>query len=127
MHDTDMMGILYFARQFRFAHDALEDFFASEGFSFDKLIHDFPFLFVIVHAEADYYKTLRLGEALEIHVSIEKIGNSSMTLLYDIFRKPNLEQVGRVKTVHVALDAATRVKCPVPDFVREQLLKHCKP
>jgi len=45
MHDVDIVGILYFPRQFRFVHEALEDFLTSEGIPFDKLLQEKNFLF----------------------------------------------------------------------------------
>lgn len=125
MHDTDMAGILYFPRQFRFAHDALEDFVESEGFDFDALFHEANFVFVIVHCEADYYASMRVGDKLEIHVSVEKIGTTSFTMLYRIYREG--KEVGSAKTVHVTLERLSRKKIPLPHEFREMLKKHHKP
>lgn len=123
MHDTDMAGILYFANQFRFAHDALEDFAESEALGFDKVFHDEKFVFVIVHAEADYKSTLRVGDKLEVHLSVEHIGASSFSISYRIF-KPGHILAGTAKTVHVTLDAKTRAKIHIPHELREVLKKH---
>lgn len=122
MHDTDMAGILYFACQFRFVHDALEDLFEAEGLDFDTLFHENAYVFVIVHAESDYLAPLKVGNKLEVHVSIEKMGTSSITMLYNIYRATEL--VGTAKTVHVALDAKTRSKVSIPDDLRERFSKH---
>jgi 1,4-dihydroxy-2-naphthoyl-CoA hydrolase len=124
MHDTDMAGILYFARQFRFAHDALEDFAESEGFSFDNLFHKEKFIFVIVHAEADYFAQLNVGDQLEVHLNVEHVGNSSFTIFYQIFRPKDNKLVGTVKTIHVTLDRETRKKIAIPETWRKKLEKH---
>ncbi|MBA3957455.1 MAG: acyl-CoA thioesterase [Parachlamydiaceae bacterium] len=124
MHDTDMAGILYFARQFRFAHDALEDFSADEGFPFDQIFHKENFVFVVVHAEADYLAPLKVGDALDIDLIIEKIGNSSFTIVYKIYRSVDHLLVGTAKTVHVTLDATTRKKIDIPPQFRKILEKH---
>lgn len=123
MHDTDMAGILYFARQFRFAHDALEDFAESEGLGFNDLFHKENFVFVIVHAEADYKQTLRVGDNLEIHLSIDHIGDSSFTVSYRIYKSEKI-LTGTAKTVHVTLDSKTRKKIPIPHSLREKLKRH---
>lgn len=123
MHDTDMAGILYFPRQFRFAHDALEDLLESEGVSFDRLFHQEPYVIVIVHAEADYLVPLKVGEPLEIHIYVEKIGTTSFTMGYKIF-KQDKTLVGTVQTVHVSLDAKTRKKITLPSKLREILERH---
>ncbi|CRX39079.1 acyl-CoA thioesterase [Estrella lausannensis] len=112
MHDTDMAGILYFARQFRFVHDAIEDLFAAEGLPFDHLFHKESFVSVIVHCEADYLATLRVGDRLETHLWVEKIGKTSFHIHYEIFRDKTL--IGRAKTVHVTLTRVSRKKMPIP-------------
>lgn len=126
MHDTDMAGILYFARQFRFAHDALEDFMEAEsGLSFDDVFRREQFVFVIVHCEADYFASMAVGDLLEIRLSVEKIGNSSFTLFYKIYRGDQL--VGTVKTVHVSLHSETRQKIAIPARLRSTLEKYLIP
>lgn len=123
MHDTDMAGIIFFASQFRFAHDALEDFTASEGLGFDHVFHKAHFVFVIVHAEADYLASLAVGDPLEVHLTVEHLGNSSFTICYNIY-KPERVLVGTAKTVHVTLDAKSRKKIPIPASLRKILEKH---
>jgi 1,4-dihydroxy-2-naphthoyl-CoA hydrolase len=123
MEDTDMAGILYFAKQFRFAHEALEDFAASEGFDLHRVFTEEAFVFVIVHAEADYYAPVRVGEELEVDLSLEKIGNSSFTIGYKIYGK-NRIKVGAAKTVHVTLDSESRKKITIPQKFRNALEKH---
>jgi 1,4-dihydroxy-2-naphthoyl-CoA hydrolase len=123
MHDTDMAGILFFANQFRFVHDALEDFSESEGLGFDRLFHEEKFVFVIVHAEADYKATLRVGDKLEVHLTVENVGNSSFTIIYKIYKSNNV-LAGTAKTVHVTLDSKSRTKIPIPLELKEILKKH---
>ena len=124
MHDSDMAGILYFPRQFRFAHDALEDFIGSFGYTLDQIFRHEHFIFVIVHAESDYLSTLRVGDKLEIHLTIAKLGNTSFTVRYEIY-KLDKTHVGTVKTVHVTLDSVNRKKIPIPDHFRALLEPYC--
>jgi 1,4-dihydroxy-2-naphthoyl-CoA hydrolase len=123
MHDTDMAGILYFAKQFRYVHDALEDLVEKEGFSFDYLFNNSEFVFVIVHAEADYLESVKVGDILEVHVEVEKLGNTSFTMSYKIF-KANDTLMGKAKTVHVCLDAKNRQKVSIPDNLRTVFKKY---
>lgn len=125
MHDTDMAGILYFARQFRFVHDALEDLVEKEGFNFNYLFRNSDYVFVIVHAESDYLKSVNVGDTLEVHVETESLGNSSFTLAYKIFTGGVM--IGKAKTVHVCLDAKTRTKIAIPDALRKVFEKYKAP
>ena len=122
MHDTDMAGILYFPRQFRFAHDALEDFIESEGMTFERVFKQEKFVFVIRHAEADYLLPLHVGDNLDVHLTVGNIGTTSFTLDYNIYRGKDL--VGTAQTVHVCLNSDTRHKVNVPDRLREALNKY---
>lgn len=123
MHDTDMAGRLYFPRQFRFVHDALEDFLEREGLSFHQVFHHSDFVIVIVHAEADYHTLLKVGDRLETHVSVERIGNTSFTMNYQIF-KQDKSLAGTAKTVHVALDVKTQKKVSLPHKLHSILKQH---
>lgn len=122
MHDTDLAGILYFGRIYRFAHDAFEDLLETEGITFGQMRdHHFP-LFVIVHSEADYYAHITAGDPLEVHVTFEKFGTTSFHVHYNIYRKSEL--IGAVKTVHVCLDTKTRKKMEIPQALRDQFSKY---
>lgn len=123
MHDTDMAGILYFPRQFRFAHDALEDFVATLGYTFDQVFRKEQFVFVIVHAEADYLAPLTIGDKLEVHVKVERLGETSFVINYHMY-KSDKTLAGTAKTVHVTLDSASRVKIPIPPTFRKLLEEH---
>lgn len=113
IHDTDMAGRLYFAKQFRFVNDAMEDFMASEGSPLHKLIQDDKHTFAMVHAEADYLKLLQVGDHLEIQVACEKIGTTSFALNFKIF-KEDKTLCGTARTIQVALDNRTGKKMPLP-------------
>lgn len=125
MHDVDIVGILYFPKQFRFAHEALEDFLESENMAFGKLLKQKDFLFVIVHCESDYLSPLTVGDKLEVHVFIEHIGKTSFTVAYDIYLE-NGRKAGSAKTVHVSLDHKTRSKISIPESLLHLLHKHHK-
>lgn len=125
MHDTDMAGLLYFARQFRFTHDALEDFVESEGFCFDHVIHVENFAFVIVHCQANYFKPIKVGDDLEVHVAIDNIGNTSFRVDYQIYRTDDM-LIGSAQTTHVTLNRISRKKLPIPPKFKQMLEKHLK-
>lgn len=125
MHDTDMAGLLYFARQYRFAHDALEDFLQDEGVDFHETFHGSCFVFVIAHSEADYFIPVKVGDALQVMVEVERIGSSSFTMFYAIYLEDG-KLMGTVRTVHVTLNALTKEKIPVPESLKKRLEKHLK-
>jgi 1,4-dihydroxy-2-naphthoyl-CoA hydrolase len=124
MHDSDMAGIIFFANQFRFVHDAWEDFLHSEGISLSDLVQNSPYLFVIVHVEGDYFAALQVGDPLEVHFTVAHIGTSSFSCNYEIFRRGEL--VGTAKMVHVTVESKSRTKIAIPEKLKAILVKHVK-
>jgi 1,4-dihydroxy-2-naphthoyl-CoA hydrolase len=105
------------------AHDAYESFMEQIGFAFAGIIRDSDFLIAIVRAEADFLAQLNVGDRLEVNLSAEKVGETSYTLVYKLKRSDD-SPAGRVRTVHVCIDKATRQKRPLPDDLREALEAH---
>ncbi len=128
MNDTDVAGILYFANQFRFVHDAWEDLVELENMSFQQIFFNEDFLFVIVHVEADYLTPLMIADKLEVTVVTENIGNTSFTMSYKIYIEngatKELTLAGTAKTTHVTVDKATRTKVAIPDHLKAILQKY---
>lgn len=123
MHDTDMAGILYFPRIYRFVNDGLEDLMESEGYGFFKVFNDKNFVCVTVHCEADYYIPLKVGDDLHIHIGVERVGTTSFILVYEIY-KADHTHAGTAKTIFTMLDRKTRQKTNIPDLFRKMLEKY---
>lgn len=120
MADTDAAGVIYFSRQFALAHEAFERFLETVGLGLGRIVREEDFRVPIVHAESDYKAPLRLGDPVTVNLIAEKIGNTSFALCYDLLDHAG-RNVGRVRTVHVAVDARTWKKRPVPDKLRHVL------
>lgn len=119
MNDTDTAGVLFFANQFRFVHDAFEEYAESLGLGFAKVLKEKPYLFVIRHAEAEYLLPLGVGDDIKVELSIERVGESSFSVSYRLFSQEQL--IGTAKTTHVTLDKASRKKIRLPDEIRSLL------
>ena len=85
------------------------------------MLTDVDWLLPMVHAEADFRAPLRLGDHVEVEVSIARLGESSITFQYE------LTVVGKgpaatVRHVHAAIDKATWGPRSLPDEVRTHLV-----
>jgi len=116
--DTDMVGIVHFARFFVFMETAEHEFLASLGT---------PVLFTDggrsigwprVSATCDYRAPARFGDVLDIHVQVVRKGRSSLTYQIDIARQGRPIARGRVTTVCCILDDPGGVRAiPIPPFL----------
>jgi 1,4-dihydroxy-2-naphthoyl-CoA hydrolase len=74
----------------------------------------------MVHAEADFHAPLRLGDHVDVEVSVARLGTRSITFSYEV------TVVGRgpaatVRHVHAAIDRKTFTARDLPDEVRTHL------
>jgi len=123
MADTDAAGILYFANQLNFAHEAFEALIETAGFGFHNLMESEDFVFVIRQAESEYLAALHVGDKLVVTAWVSHIGTTSFKLSYELFKDDQL--VGRAATVHVTLDKKTRQKIKLPEKLTRFLTNHC--
>ena len=122
MFDTDCANVIFFGSQFRYFHEAIEVLFDQIGVPFSVLFSTSPFLFVVVHASADFIKPLTIGDPIEIQTRLKEMSNTSFTLFFEMFREGVL--VGRGEIVQVCLDAKTRTKMRIPDEFRQKVQNH---
>jgi len=117
LYDSDAAGFLFFGAQFRFAHEALEEFVAHIGQPIGVTIRDREVLFPVVHAEADYRVPLAVGDRLSVKVVVRALGERSFSMGYRLLLADGRE-AGSVMTVHASVSAATGKACPLPEQVR---------
>ena len=78
---------------------------------------------VVARAEVDFVAPIYAGDFyLDIEIWVNKIGNSSFGLTYEM--KNGDELVARVKTVQVTVSMETKKSRPINDAEREFLTKY---
>ena len=112
LRDTDATGVLYFTEQMRLAVEVLE-----EHFSLKKMLEKENFFLPIVHAEADYFLPLTLGDEVDITPCVKKVGTTSFALEYTFWDPDRKKEVGKVVIIHVATCKKTKKPIPLPPGV----------
>lgn len=118
LRHTDATGVLFFAEQFKIALDSYEAFLKASGWSLKAIIEEGHFFFPVVHAESDYFAPLKVGDELEVALTIPHVGTSSFTCYYEFTDTARQLLVGKTTLVHVAVSAETRKTIPLPDPMR---------
>jgi len=126
LQHTDSAGLLFFANQLVFAHEAYESFMEELGVSFRSMLKRESFLIPIVHAEVDFHKPLSVGDRVKVHLRVASIGTSSFVLEYLVENGAGLK-VGSCKTVHVTISKSEKKKIALPCELREALAEYVKP
>ena len=117
LHHTDAYGILFFANQLAFCHDAFQTWLTEAGHPLAPTRAEAEFVAVVVHVESDYLAPVRLGDRLAIHYGIEKIGTTSFTNRFRLINQRGVA-VGACRVVQVVIDPLTSAKTPIPDWLR---------
>lgn len=125
--DVDKAGIVYYPRIFHYLHIAQEDFFAGYvGVAYDRLIADERIGFPTVSDSTDFLKALKYGDTLEIAVHVSRVGRSSATFEFRVYREGSDELLVRSSQVKVAVNMDTWEKVAIPEKYHA-LLNACPP
>ena len=125
--DIDHAGIVYYPRFLHYFHVAKEEFFGKElGIDYPVLINEHRIGLPTVHLETDFSRPLRYGDQIEVEVSVLKIGTSSITFGYRVFKQGEDEPWTEGHNVTVCLDMDSFKKRDVPDWLRERLEKQIR-
>lgn len=113
--DTDSGGIVYHSNYLNFCERARSHLFFDAGRS--------PILeeghFVAKHLEADYIKSAKLGDVLDVKTSLVEMKNASLTLLQQVYRED--EKLFEMTIVLVFIDFAGKMS-KIPPMEREFFL-----
>jgi acyl-CoA thioester hydrolase len=117
-NECDAQGIVFNANHFAYFDITLTELWREAFGSYDAVVESGTDV-LVARAEADFHKSPHFDDELELHFSIEKLGNSSMASKVEERRGEDLLVTGRM--VHVFVDAKTFQKKPIPDDLRERL------
>lgn len=115
IQDTDTTGALYFANQFQIGLEAFEEFLFIKDFSLSKMIIQKKFFFPVVHAEADFFAPLYVGDLIKVTLSFE-LGHTSFKHHSDIFKEK--KKIGDVSIVHAVVCPDSKSSIPIPDALK---------
>ena len=104
--DTDAGGIVYHPNYLNFAIRARSEMLRAKDCGEPEFYKKHGILLVVRHVEVDYRASATLDDLLEVSVEVERIGNSSLTLVQHITRGG--ERLATVKVVLVAINDAKR-------------------
>ena len=122
--EVDAARILFFARFFNYAHDAMEAFFGQLPGGYVRLINERKIGLPAVHVESDFISPLRYGDVARIEVNAVRVGRSSCAFRHTMSRKDDGAQVAVVLHVCAAVELETMRAIPLPDDMRTLLTRY---
>lgn len=121
--DCDPAGIVFFGNYYKLAHRALEQFCSSSSLGWEGWFRRPGVGVPLKHSEANYHAPIRSGSIIWIHVGIERMGTTSLTVKFDFRTGKDMssELLAEVQTVHVFIDIKEKKPIPIPEDIRRAL------
>jgi acyl-CoA thioester hydrolase len=120
-HECDAQGIVFNAHHFAFFDITLTELWREAFGSYDAMV-DAGTDVVVADAQATFHASPRFDDLLDVEMTIEKLGNSSMVTRFEEKRDGDLLVTGRM--VHVFVTPGDNTKQQIPDDVRERLSRY---
>lgn len=117
--DTDQMGLIYFARHLIYADEGIMHYLKDKEINVLDLERNGIYM-AVVSAHCDYKKPLKYGDECSVKVNVDKIGNTSITFNFEIYKNQELTSRGYIVYVFVNKDG---VKIPIPNEIKDKLMK----
>jgi 1,4-dihydroxy-2-naphthoyl-CoA hydrolase len=124
--DTDAAGVMHFHQLLRWCHEAYEESLerfglpAASVFPRPEWAGDSPGVALpIVYCQAEFHRPLLTGDQLLISLRPEALGPEGFEVRYSFERQA--QPVAQGLTRHLAIAAALRQRCPLPEGIRRWL------
>ena len=117
---VDQARIVYYPWFFHFCHEAMERMFAEAiGIPYSEVLGKDRLGFPAVHIETDFLETVGYGEVLDMGVSVEKVGTTSVTFRFEGRRASDEKTAFRATTTTVCVDMDRFAPVPIPPRYRD--------
>jgi 1,4-dihydroxy-2-naphthoyl-CoA hydrolase len=121
--ETDAAGVVHFAHLLRWCHEAyeesLERFGVPAAAVFPTPGNPPAVALPIVHCQADFLRPLVCGDPLAIRLEPRALDSCSFELRYSFHSGE--AAVATALTRHLAIEALSRRRCPLPEPIRRWL------
>ena len=121
--DTDMQGHVYFGTLLTYFDEGLTGYMHTIKCTYGDLKNAGVDMFYI-HAECDFKSEALFEEILNVHTRAGKIGNSSVTFEFAVFKSHNDELVATGNIIAVMVDPKTKKPVRVPDVFRGAVTRY---
>ena len=121
--EGDAQGIVFNGAYLGYLEVAQAEYFRNLGFSIYRIAQNGYFDSAVVKVELEFKAPARVDQVLELFARVSRIGNTSLTLLVEIYPQGEERLLTSIEAVYVGFHADTGATRPVPDAIR-QLVDH---
>ncbi len=116
--ECDAQGIVFNGAYMGYLEIAQAEYFRNLGFSIYRLAQNGYFDSAVVKADLQFKVPARVDEMLELFARVARIGNTSITLLVEIYSVGTEKLLTTMEAVYVGFYADSGTTRRVPDAIR---------
>lgn len=121
--ECDAQGIVFNGAYLGYLEIAQAEYFRNLGFSIYRIAQNGYFDSAVVKADLEFKAPARVDEVLELFARVARIGNTSITLLVEIYGEESDRLLTNIEAVYVGFYAESGTTRRVPDAIRT-LVEH---
>ncbi|MDE2940482.1 MAG: thioesterase family protein [Chloroflexota bacterium] len=121
--ECDAQGIVFNGAYLGYLEIAQAEYFRNLGFSIYRIAQNGYFDSAVVKADLEFRAPARVDEVLELFARVARIGNTSITLLVEIYAAGSDKVLTYIEAVYVGFYAESETTRRVPDAIRS-LVEH---
>ena len=119
--DTDMAGVVYFARYFDFFEVAENEFYRQQGLPQSRIYKELNVRVPRVSVACDYRGPARLDDELTIELWVRSLSVRSFTFGFRVLQKASATAIAEGSIAICVLSLETQKTVEIPDRLRAML------
>ena len=119
--DCDTSGIIYYGAYVRLFQIAEEELFRACGLPFEELRKARGVWIPRKAFHVEFHSPAQLDEEVVVQAWFSKIGTTSLTMQFEVFRAPDRTHRATGTLTVVSVDKNSMTKKPLPEDVKRQL------
>ena len=122
--DVDFAGIIFYGSYVRFFEIAETELFRACGLAYAQVFDRYNVFLPRKAVHSEFYEPARLDDRLRVATYVGRVGKTSMTLNFDVFRGERRSLAAAGWMVLVCVDRGTLKPRPLPAGLVEALAPH---
>jgi acyl-CoA thioester hydrolase len=123
--EVDMQKIVFNGHYLTYIDTALAEYWREIGLPYPHgYVERYKNDVYLRKATLEYLGSARYDDQLEIGCRVARLGRSSMTFLFEIYREAEDQPLVSAELVYVNADPASMKAAPLPDDVRSRVLRY---
>lgn len=122
--DVDYAGLICYGAYLRFFEMAETELFRATGMAYGEVFERFDIWLPRVQLHCDFHHPAYLDDLLKVSAYIGRLGNSSLTLNFEVHRLKDNQLMSEGRFIMVAVDRKSFQSKPLPKDLIAALAQH---